>query len=263
MECCQELLQEGEEDPVNFIHRIVAGDDIWVYRHDPLIELESKARYRQGEQTPTRPRRERIKWFRERILGLLNDMVVLDIRHYCSTMLHPKYRSLKCCTKEERLRCQQYIREQLKIIGGIATTATVVQEVEPPPKKFKVADDLFSRFEDDNSYGMEENEDQATGYESDEYTFNDKKPDELDRYLAMEIDKSLLTNNPLDFWKIHSKTFPSLSKLARRVHSIPATSTEVERQFSSAGLIINQCRTNINPEQVGNILLIRSLNRVK
>ncbi|CAF2087939.1 unnamed protein product [Rotaria magnacalcarata] len=90
-------------------------------------------------------------------------------------MLHPKYRSLKCCTNEERLRCQQYIREQLKIIGGIATTATVVQEVEPPPKKFKVADDLFSRFEDDNSYGMEENEDQATGYESDEYTFNDKK----------------------------------------------------------------------------------------
>ncbi|CAF2270394.1 unnamed protein product [Rotaria magnacalcarata] len=245
MECCQELLQEGEEDPVNFIHRIVAGDDIWVYRHDPLIELESKARYRQGEQTPTLPRRERIKWFRERILGLLNDMVVLDIRHYCSTMLHPKYRSLKCCTNEERLRCQQYIREQLKIIGGIATTATVVQEVEPPPKKFKVADDLFSRFEDDNSYGMEENEDQATGYET------------------MEIDKSLLTNNPLDFWKIHSKTFPSLSKLARRVHSIPATSTEVERQFSSAGLIINQCRTNINPEQVGNILLIRSLNRVK
>ena len=88
---------------------------------------------------------------------------------------------------------------------------------------------------------------------------NNTKPDELDKYLAMQIDKSSLTNNPLDFWKTHSKTFPLLSKLAKRIHSIPATSTGVERQFSSARLIINQRRTNINPEQVDNILLIRPL----
>ncbi|CAF5115708.1 unnamed protein product [Rotaria magnacalcarata] len=77
MECCQELLQEGEEDPVNFIHRIVAGDDIWVYRHDPLIELESKARYRQGEQTPTRPRRERSAGKIMMIIFCYNDAVLL------------------------------------------------------------------------------------------------------------------------------------------------------------------------------------------
>ncbi|CAF5094313.1 unnamed protein product [Rotaria sp. Silwood1] len=205
---------------------------------------------------------EGIKWFRERLLELLDDMIVLDVRHYCATMLHPKYRSLKSCSKEERLQCQQYIREQLKIIGDVSTPAIFEDRSEPAQKKMKLAADLFSRFEDDNSCDIEVNEGEEAGYESDEYVFNKKKPDELDKYMVMQIDKSLLTNNPLDFWKIHSKTFPLLSKLAKRIHSIPATSTGVERQFSSAGLIMNQRRTNINPEQIDNILLVRSLQKM-
>ncbi|CAF1517704.1 unnamed protein product, partial [Rotaria sordida] len=203
-----------------------------------------------------------IKWFRERLLELLDDMVVLDIRHYCATMLHPKYRSLKSCSKEERLQCQQYIREQLKIINNMSTPAASEDRSEPAQKKLKLAADLFGRFEDDNSYDIEVNEDEEAGYTSDEYVFNKNKPDELDKYLAMQIDKALLTNNPLDFWKVHAKTFPLLSKLAKMIHSIPATSTGVERQFSRAGLIMNQRRTNINPEQLDNILLVRSLQKL-
>ena len=181
-------------------------------------------------------------------------MIVLDVRHYCATMLHPKYRSLKSCSKEARFQRHQYVREQIKIIGDLLTTEALSQASEPTPKKFKLVDDLFSRFEDDNSCDVEETESEVDGYESEEYLVNNTKPDELDKYLAMQIDKSSLTNNPLAFRKTHSKTFPLLSKLAKRIHSIPATSTGVERQFSSAGLIINQRRTNINPEQVDNIL---------
>ncbi|CAF3838540.1 unnamed protein product [Rotaria sp. Silwood1] len=99
-------------------------------------------------------------------------------------------------------------------------------------------------------------------YDSDEYGSNTNPFDELDQYLIMKIDKSLTTNNPLDFWRYHSKQFPLLSKLAKRIYSIPATSYNVERQFSSAGLVINQRRTNINPEQVDNILLIRSFKKL-
>jgi hypothetical protein len=131
-----------------------------------------------------------IKWFRERLLDLLNDMIVLDIRHYSATMLHPKYRCLKSCTKEERLQCEEYIREQLKIISDTSSATTLEEELaEPAQKKFKEADDLFSRFEDDYSYDVHENEDETAGYESDEYPFNNKKQDELDKYLVMEIDK--------------------------------------------------------------------------
>jgi hypothetical protein len=77
-------------------------------------------------------------------------MIVLDVRHYCANLLHPKYRSLRSCSKEERLKCHQYIREQMKSISDSSTIATIQQEVEPASKKLKLADDLFSQFEDDN-----------------------------------------------------------------------------------------------------------------
>ena len=78
----------------------------------------------------------------------------------------------------------------------------------------------------------------------------------------MSIDKPSLTNNPLDFWKPHSKEFPLLCKLAKRIYSIPATSCDVDRQFSRAGLVVNQRRTNKSPDQVKNIFLIRSFQKL-
>ncbi|CAF1509024.1 unnamed protein product [Adineta ricciae] len=58
-DCCEELLQQSEEDPSNFFDRIVTGDETWVYHYDPLTQLEAKVWKRSGEQTPTRERRQR------------------------------------------------------------------------------------------------------------------------------------------------------------------------------------------------------------
>ena len=87
-------------------------------------------------------------------------------------------------------------------------------------------------------------------------------PDELQRYLAQQINKSTLTSNPLDFWKANQSSFPLLSKVARCIHSIPATSAATEWQFSGAGVVINERRTNLKPAQVDNILLIRSVEKM-
>ncbi|CAF4875369.1 unnamed protein product [Rotaria socialis] len=114
---------------------------------------------------------EGISFFWKRIRCLLDEMFTLDIRHYAATLLHPKYRSLKFCSKE--------------------------------------------------------------------------------------LDKSKLESNPLSFWKEYKDKFPILSRYARSIHSIPATSTSVERQFSGAGWAINEIRTSLNPAQLDNILLIR------
>jgi hypothetical protein len=56
----------------------------------------------------------------------------------------------------------------------------------------------------------------------------------------MDIDKTALSNDPVTCWKAHLQQFPLLSKLAKQFHSIPATSTSVERQFSAAGLVVNE-----------------------
>jgi [histone H3]-lysine36 N-dimethyltransferase SETMAR len=59
VECCQELLQQGEEDPAKFLDRIVTGDESWIYHYDPLTQQEAKVLKKPGEQTPTRPRQQR------------------------------------------------------------------------------------------------------------------------------------------------------------------------------------------------------------
>ena len=42
VDCCQELLQQSEVNPENFIHSIVTGDESWIHYYDPLSQLEAK-----------------------------------------------------------------------------------------------------------------------------------------------------------------------------------------------------------------------------
>lgn len=198
-----------------------------------------------------------INFFWNRIRCLLNEMFTLDIRHYVATALHPKYRSLTLCSSKERLECYEYIRKQLKSMN-LETNEPDQQAVNKPIQK-KLKKDLFSRFESSN-FNRQENE------ESDDDTENvshGKMVDELDRYLNLELDRSKLQSDPLPFWKENQYKFPLLSQYARSIHSIPATSASVEREFSGAGLIFNERRTNLKPEQVDNVLLIRSMQKNK
>lgn len=75
-----------------------------------------------------------------------------------------------------------------------------------------------------------------------------------------EIHKYLLlpptTSDALDWWKINHTSFPRLSKLARIILSIPATSAPSERAFSAAGNLITAKRSQIDPLRVKQILFI-------
>ncbi len=128
---------------------------------------------------------------------------------------------------------------------------------ESKANKFKSK--LFPWFESDVP-GVQQ-EGGESGNESEKYSFPSKKLDELDRYLNLEFDKLKLTANSLDFWKEQEEKGPRLSRLARWIFSIPATSTSVERQFSGAGLVIQERRPNLNREQIDNILPIRSTKK--
>ena len=52
-------------------------------------------------------------------------------------------------------------------------------------------------------------------------------------------------DDPLVFWHEQESVSPNLSKLAKKIFCIPASSAAVERAFSSAGVIISQRRSNI------------------
>uniref|UniRef100_A0A914M328 BED-type domain-containing protein n=1 Tax=Meloidogyne incognita TaxID=6306 RepID=A0A914M328_MELIC len=66
-------------------------------------------------------------------------------------------------------------------------------------------------------------------------------------------------SNIFKWWKEHGQQFPDLSKFARMVHSIPATSVCSERLFSKAGLIFgNALRNRLSGELVEKILVVKA-----
>ncbi|CAF2828050.1 unnamed protein product, partial [Rotaria sp. Silwood2] len=163
-------------------------------------------------------------------LNLIDELFNLDVRHYCATIWHPKYKLLKRCTTDERSQCHKYVRQQLRILRDEDIPPKPCEPPsEPQQKKFKTVDTLFTCFQHDYAHDNLKDNRVECDYESDEYEYDTNQLNELDQYLIMKIDKSSITNNSLDFWRCHTKQFLLLCKLVKRIYSIPATSCNVER----------------------------------
>ena len=52
VECCQELQQKSEANPVKFFSHMIIGAESWVYHYDRLIQLEVKIWKRSDKTTP-------------------------------------------------------------------------------------------------------------------------------------------------------------------------------------------------------------------
>ena len=61
----------------------------------------------------------------------------------------------------------------------------------------------------------------------------------------------------LQYWKRQSSSLPCLAAVARKLHSVPASSAKAERTFSEAGWLIEKRRTRLQPRKVDDILLAR------
>ena len=112
VDCCQELLQQSEVNPVQFFHCIVTGDESCIHHYDPLGQLEAKVWKRLRGQTPTRLRQERSA-------GKIMMMIFWGKR-WCSahrvpaTWNHPCYASVI-----ERLRSVIVEKGRGKFIHGV------------------------------------------------------------------------------------------------------------------------------------------------
>lgn len=63
--------------------------------------------------------------------------------------------------------------------------------------------------------------------------------------------------DPIEWWRKNQRTFPKLSKLARAILSIPATSTEPEQIFSESGSIEASRKSHLQPTKVDKTLFIQ------
>lgn len=77
---------------------------------------------------------------------------------------------------------------------------------------------------------------------------------ELEKFEQMNIQSY---DNPLDFYRDHSKLFPILCKIVREIYSIPASSACSERVFSVGGLICTAKRSRLLPEKLSDLMLLK------
>jgi hypothetical protein len=79
--------------------------------------------------------------------------------------------------------------------------------------------------------------------------------DEVNSYLSMPA--ALEAENPLDWWRVRAKIFPTLSQIARKYLEIPATSVLSERLFSHASNLISVKRTRMDTSLAGQTLFLK------
>jgi hypothetical protein len=197
-------------------------------------------------------------FFKRRARQLFKTMFTLEDVHWIAATLNPRTRMLKHATDAERAHAHSLVRRELTKI--METEKSDDRSVEPlatdnsSPSLRKKLKSYTNQFDDDTDYS-----------ESEKLTATMRSRRELEIYLQMKLQKNPhedvdATNedNPLLFWKEQQHLLPNLSKLARKTFSVPASSAAVERTFSSAGVVLSQRRTSINPSTVNDIILIRS-----
>lgn len=89
---------------------------------------------------------------------------------------------------------------------------------------------------------------------------------ELDRYFLQKIaidetnESEIEELGPLYFFNIFEDSYPKLSKIAKIVFSITATSVPSEALFSQVGLIQTELRNRLNPNLLESLTLLKENN---
>lgn len=137
------------------------------------------------------------------------------------------YFDAKWTEKEKRLQVASY-KETLQDTW-VTQYSSILPEPPQSPSSRRVSLDIFDQFlTSDGAVDIEV-------IASDKYT----------QYCTKPRDSILSTLPPFQWWLQHENEYPELTKWALNVHSIPATSAECERVFSSTGQFLTPRRNRL------------------
>ena len=91
-----------------------------------------------------------------------------------------------------------------------------------------------------------------TKVEKKEVPLHQQISNEIERYREEQV----FTKDPLHWWKNNSFKYTYLSRVAKRLLCVPASSVPSERIFSLAGIVLAKQRANLAPENVDKILFL-------
>jgi len=76
------------------------------------------------------------------------------------------------------------------------------------------------------------------------------KTNELDKYLEEETMSVGVELDILQYWKMHSGTYPTLARMARDILAVPASTVASESAFSSAERTVSDYRSRLKSETI-------------
>ena len=157
-----------------------------------------------------------------------------------ASSLDPRYHLLKFFSSEQRSATYSKLKELAVKIDAEAHTVVNESETGEESAAKRPKQDSAIEFLLGDSLGNGD---------------GDRSPqDEVEIFLR---EPALGPNaDPLKWWKANEHRFPILSKLAKRLLCIPATSVPAERIFSTSGLIVNKERASLKPENVDMLVFL-------
>lgn len=88
---------------------------------------------------------------------------------------------------------------------------------------------------------------------TDEEQQTEGRNNEIKQYLE---DRTKVDSGPLTWWQKNEDRYSKLARAAKRVHSIPSTSTPSEHIFSKDGFIVNKTRSSLLPDNVDKLVFL-------
>lgn len=155
-----------------------------------------------------------------------------------ATFLDPRFKHFNWAANGERDRAYQLVKIQYDELKVKLRIPDNVEDRNPEVGNSEDDDDDFFR-----------------DLEGDYSQTNMEEEDEVSRYVRLRDIK--VKEDPLNWWLNNRNNFPTLTQLARKYLSIPATSVPSERLFSDAGNHISAKRTRLAPELVNKILFLK------
>jgi hypothetical protein len=156
--------------------------------------------------------------------------------HKISTILYPPLRELKCLLS---------IEEKHRLISKLS--------------------DLMSELQINTTIVSQSLDDYSMKVDLCLQDFIDLSQTQVNTFGSQELDDYMKTGHKFDinssllgYWEQNRNSYPRLYRLAIRLLSIPATNLSSERNFSAAGLTLTDHRSRLSPQNVNELLFIRS-----
>lgn len=76
-------------------------------------------------------------------------------------------------------------------------------------------------------------------------------------------DKEMIPLDVLAWWKCNQQRYPILSKIARDILAIPASTVASEASFSASGRVVNEYRTRLKPDLIEALVCLKDWERAE